>query len=61
MSADILAFDRTVRAEKAWERYAELARMVQADTSLLTDLEHMTAMALAHAEWEKLYLSGVGK
>jgi hypothetical protein len=58
VTADILTFDRATRAERAWDRYADLVRAQWAEPALMVDIEHQKQMALAHAAWERLFIAG---
>lgn len=43
--------------EAAWDRYAELAKKVSLDPTLLSDRGFMERLALAEAEWKRLFMA----
>jgi hypothetical protein len=58
VTADILTFDRKPRAERAWDRYADLVREQWAEPALMVDIDHQKQIALAKAAWERLFIAG---
>lgn len=55
MSADILQFPSKQNIDEAWETYAELARKVGDDPSLLANRTFMQEFARRQGRWIKLF------
>jgi hypothetical protein len=52
----VTIFD-TSREEQAWEDYRVLAAALASDQSLLTDRQHMEALARAERRWKHIFTS----
>lgn len=61
MSGNVIQIASESSVSEAWEAYAEMARRISSDSTLLFDRPFNEELARRHEKWRKLFLFGERK